>query len=596
MNNLKKYGLYLGIGVIGIFLGALIFGGHETETHTMDESGQMDQHIADNHTDENGEVVYYCSMHPSVRQNEPGDCPICSMELIPEVNNTTASGNPNEVTMSLAAMKLAEIETSVVRSGNPVSTIYMPGKVMVDERELSKIPAHFHGRIEKLYVNFTGEYISKGQKIARVYSPKLFTGQKELLQAYKTKEVNPILYQSARKKLRNWKIAEAQIDAIIDSGIPSEELDILSHKSGHVLKLNIATGDHLNMGDIMYEIGDLSKLWVLFDVYESNIASVNKGDKIDFKVASVPGTQFSSTVAYVDPVLNENSRTISIRAEVDNSNSQLKPNMLAEGVLTANISNQKSLLIPKSAVLWTGPRSVVFVQVPETEEPTFIAREVTLGKRVGDQYIILEGLEAGEEVVTHGNFKLDGAAQLADKFSMMNRNPGTGVNRTGHESHTMGTEKSGETKPVSSEFKSQLNEVLKEYLVLKDALVESDNSGVSSAAKEIKSQLENVDMSLVKGEMHMKWMDHMAVLSKRANELSETNDLKIQRTEFLKLSETLIESVKTFGVTGVVYQQFCPMTNNEKGGYWLSESEEIRNPYFGEQMLKCGETITKIES
>lgn len=596
MNNLKKYGLYIGVGVIGILLGALIFGGHETETHTMDGSSQMDQHITDNHTDENGEVVYYCSMHPSVRQNEPGDCPICSMELIPEVNNSTASGNPNELVMSLAAMKLAEIETSVVRSGNPVSTIYLPGKVMVDERELSKIPAHFHGRIEKLYVNFTGEYISKGQKIARVYSPKLFTAQKELLQAYKTKEINPILYQSARKKLKNWKIAEAQIDAIIDSGVPSEELDILSHKSGHVLKLNISAGDHLNMGDIMYEIGDLSKLWVLFDVYESNIASVNKGDEIDFTVASAPGTQFSSTVAYVDPVLNENSRTISIRAEVDNSNSQLKPNMLAEGVLTANISNQKSLLIPKSAVLWTGPRSVVFVQVPETEEPTFIAREVTLGKRVGDQYIILEGLEAGEEVVTHGNFKLDGAAQLADKFSMMNRNPGTGANRTGHEGHTMGPENSGEMKPVSSIFKSQLNDVLKEYLVLKNALVESDNSGVSAAAKEIESQLENVDMSLVKGEMHRKWMDHLAELSKSANELSETNDLKVQRAEFLKLSETLIESVKTFGVTGVVYQQFCPMTNNEKGGYWLSETEEIRNPYFGEQMLKCGEAITKIES
>lgn len=447
MNNLKKYGLYIGIGVIGIILGGLLFGGNDTETHTMsqaDQTGEIDQHVAESHTDEEGNVIYSCSMHPTVRQNEPGDCPICGMELIEIKDNSTTSGNSNELTMSLEAVKLAEIETSIVRSGNPVSTIYMPGKVVVDERELSKIPAHFHGRIEKLYVNFTGEYISKGQKIARVYSPKLFTAQKELLQAYKTKEINPVLYQSARKKLKNWKIAEAQIDAIIDSGAPSEELDILSHKSGHVLKLNIATGDHLNMGDIMYEIGDLSKLWVLFDVYESNIASVNEGDKIDFKVASAPGTQFSSTVAYVDPVLNENSRTISIRAEVDNSNSQLKPNMLAEGILTANISNQKSLLIPKSAVLWTGPRSIVFVQLPDTEKPTFIAREVTLGKRIGNQYIILEGLEAGEEVVTHGNFKLDGAAQLADKFSMMNRNPGTGANRTGHESHTMGGENSKE--------------------------------------------------------------------------------------------------------------------------------------------------------
>jgi Cu(I)/Ag(I) efflux system membrane fusion protein len=201
-------------------------------------------------------------------------------------------------------------------------------------------------------------------------------------------------------------------------------------------------------------------------------------------------------------------------------------------------------------------------------------------------------------VVTHGNFKLDGAAQLADKLSMMNRAPGTGANKTGHEGHTIGAEDSGDinVETVSSEFKSQLNEVLKEYLVLKDALVESDNSSVSLVAKNIQSKLDDVDMSLVKGDMHVIWMDHLAELSKSVKELTENNNLEYQRDEFLTLSETLIESIKTFGVTGVVYQQFCPMTNGGKGGYWLSESEEIANPYYGDQMHNCGEIVTKIES
>ncbi|MEQ9090009.1 MAG: efflux RND transporter periplasmic adaptor subunit [Balneola sp.] len=648
MNNLKKYGLYIGIGVVGVILGGLLFGGHDTETHTMSETeqtGGIDQHVAESHTDEDGNVIYSCSMHPSVRQNEPGDCPICGMELIEVQDNSTASGNPNELTMSLAAVKLAEIETSLVRSGKPVSKIYMPGKVMADQNKVSSVTSHVAGRIINLYVDYVGAYVKQGQKIASLYSPELISAQQEFLQTVEFKEQNPALYKSAKRKLELLELPTKTIENIEDSGKIMTEINIVSQATGYVTKLNVTRQEHVKRGTVLFEVADLSIVWVMFDAYESDLSLIEEGQTINFTTATYPGEKFEGTVSFVNPSVNNISRTADVRVKANNPTQKLKPNMLAEGILTAEVSNERSLLVPKSAVLWTGPRSIAFVQLPDTEKPTFIAREVTLGKRVGNQYIILEGLEAGEEVVTHGNFKLDGAAQLADKFSMMNRMPGTGANRTGHEGHTMGTENSGEMQmnseprngkmndhsehqdmqmenqnhsnhnmdmteddhsehqnmetqmnPVSSEFKSQLNDVLKEYLVLKDALVASDNSGVSSAAKEIQTQLENVDMSLVKGEMHMKWMDHLSVLSKSANELSETNDLKIQRAEFLKLSETLIESVKTFGVTGVVYQQFCPMTDGGKGGYWLSESEEIKNPYFGEQMLKCGETITKIES
>lgn len=625
MKNLKKYSLYIAIGVVGILLGALIFGGTETKV----ELQTPDEHIADSHTDDEGNVIYSCSMHPSVRQNEPGDCPICGMELIP-VNDNSTGGNPNELTMSLAAMKLAEIETSVVRSGNPVSTIYLPGKVMPDQNKVSSVTALFGGRIVNLYVDYEGAFVRKGQKIASIYSPELISAQQELLQAAKFKEQNPVLYKSAKRKLALWELPVQTIEEIESTGEIKTELDIVSPATGYVTKLNVSREDYVNRGSMIYMVADLSSVWVMFDAYESDLSLIEEGQKIMFTTATYPGEKFEGTVSFVDPSVNNMSRTADVRVKASNPDKKLKPNMLAEGILTANTSSQRSLLIPKSAVLWTGPRSIVFIQVQDREEPTFIAREVTLGKRVGSQYIILEGLEAGEEVITHGNFKLDGAAQLADKLSMMNRNPGTGANRTGHEGHTMGTGNTGEMemnsepvnsnmndhsghqnmqmedqdhsdhemdmKPVSAEFKSQLNAVLVEYLALKDALVESDNSGVSSAAKEIQSQLEKVEMSLVKGDMHLMWMDHLSELSKSTNELAETNDLKVQRSEFLKLSETLIESVKTFGVTGVVYQQFCPMTDGGKGGYWLSESEEIKNPYFGEQMLKCGETITKIES
>jgi Cu(I)/Ag(I) efflux system membrane fusion protein len=147
-----------------------------------------------------------------------------------------------------------------------------------------------------------------------------------------------------------------------------------------------------------------------------------------------------------------------------------------------------------------------------------------------------------------------------------------------------------------SEFKTQLNNVVQEYLKLKDALVESNPSAVTSSAKEIQKALSTVDMSLVKGDMHVSWMNHLNQMNNTLSILASSSTLDAQRTAFLSLSNTLIESVKTFGLPGVIYQQFCPMTDSGKGGYWLSESEEIANPYFGDQMHNCGETITKIES
>ncbi|MEQ8577987.1 MAG: efflux RND transporter periplasmic adaptor subunit [Balneola sp.] len=617
MNNLKKYGLYITIGVVGIILGGLLFGGHGTETHTMEQSDQMsetDQHVAENHTDDEGNVIYSCSMHPSVRQNEPGDCPICGMELIEVQDNSTPSGNPNELTMSLAAMKLAEIETSVLRSGNPVSTIYLPGKVMPDQNKVSSVTSHSAGRVINLYVDYVGAFVKEGQKIASLYSPELISAQQEFLQTVEFKDQNPVLYKSAKKKLELLELPSSTIENIEMSGEIMTEINIVSQATGYVTKLNVSRQEHVKRGSVLFEVADLSSVWVMFDAYESDLSLIEEGQTINFTTATYPGEKFEGTVSFVNPSVNNMTRTADVRVKANNSNKKLKPNMLAEGILTAKISDQRSLLIPKSAVLWTGPRSIVFVQVHDTDKPTFIAREVTLGKRVGNQYIILEGLEAGEEVVTNGNFKLDGAAQLADKFSMMNRNPGTGANRSGHEGHSMGAGDSGEMKtemnsqllneestnpemkPVPAEFRSQLNNVVQEYLKLKDGLVMSDRSKVTASADKLENELKKVDMTLVKGEMHTIWMDHLGKIDSSIKDLQKSQNIEAQRVAFLTLSSILIESVKTFGLPGVIYQQFCPMTDGGKGGYWLSESEEIANPYFGDQMHNCGETILKIES
>src|SRR5690554_4013883 len=530
MKNIKTYSIYLIIALVGIAPGAIFFGGSAPNTQSIDE------HIAENHTDEKGNIVYSCSMHPSVRQSEPGNCPICGMALIPVNDNSSDNENPNELTMSLAAMKLAEIEASEVQTSNAPIEVHLPGKVVVDERKIVQIPAHFNLRVEQLFVNFTGEYINEGDAVARVYSPELYTAKKELLEAFEAKDSNPMLYEAARKKLMNWKIPSTQIDDILAKGAPDPSIEIYAHQSGYVLNRYVSAGDHLTSGQLMYEISELSSIWVQFDAYESDISSISKGDEITFTVASLPGRTFKSKIDFIDPLLDNSTRTVKIRTNIQNKNLALKPGMLVEGVVLGKMSSKDGVLVPKTAVMWTGPRSIVYVEIQDSEKPTFEAREITLGNRIGNYYEVLDGLEAGEKVVTNGTFKIDSAAQLADKLSMMNRNPGTGSNKTGHEGHAMGDEVKVEvsSKPkvagnVPKAFKGQLNEVVDAYLGLTKALNQSDSEAASKAAKQINAKLTNVDMNLVEGDLHMVWMSQLEKLNNNATKLSAEQNLEKQR-------------------------------------------------------------------
>ncbi len=409
-----------GILLAGILLGWLFFGSSASETT------DIEQHVEETHTNEHGEIVYTCSMHPQVRQNEPGDCPICGMELIPakEVDSKSEEDlHPQALKMTKAAMTLADVQTTKVTAAPAVKQVRMPGKVTVDERAIRVIPAHFPGRVEELYLNFTGAYVEKGDKVASVYSPDLVTAQRELLEAYEKRKSNPRLYESARQKFINWKIAPEVINEILKKGKPQQNFDIHSHKSGFVSKRHVAVGDHIHFGKPIFELTDLSTVWIKFDAYESDLNGLEIGDPVTFSVTSYPGRTFESEVTYIDPIIDEKERTVSVRTEFDNNESQLKPNMLAEGVISITLNNgQNTLQIPKEAVLWTGERSIIYIKLPDTSQTLFEAREVQLGTRVGDHYIVEEGLQEGEEVVVKGNFMIDSAAQLADKKSMMNDN------------------------------------------------------------------------------------------------------------------------------------------------------------------------------
>lgn len=527
------------------------------------------------------ESIWTCSMHPQIRQNEPGLCPICEMDLITLESNS--SDNPLVLEMSESAVALANIQTTVIGSTSEgiKKPITLNGRIKQDERRISSQVSHVPGRIEKLYVSFTGEEVEKGQKLAEVYSPELITAQRELIEASKMAENNALL-EAARNKLRYWKIPEQTINEIETSGKGREMFPVYATESGVVSKRKVSIGDHIESGGILFELINLERLWVLFDVYEKDLSNIKLGQQIDFTSNSYPGKKFSSQISFIDPVIDPQTRVARVRTDISNKGGMLKPEMFVTGTLSASKNNTKTekLSVPKSAVMWTGKKSVAYVKLKETEIPSFEYREIELGEAIGDRYMVLSGLEQGDEVVINGSFVIDAAAQLNNQASMMNRDVGIKKEDVGLPDFST---------DAPSEFKSQLHNLAKSYLVIKDALVASDSELSNNSIPSFLEALEKVDMSLVKDEAHMFWMEQLDILNAHIEKLSDIDDIDVQRKQFEFISEALITSIKAFGLdTGKLYVQYCPMAFNNRGAAWLSNQEQIRNPYFGDKMLKCG--------
>lgn len=431
-NRISKYGKLTAFIIVSLIIGIIIGYYSRGDQPDQSEAGKQDEVESIASAEE-----YTCSMHPQIRQDEPGLCPICAMDLVPvSTQEDEQDADPNEIRLSKAAMELANIQTARVRKGIPEKSIRLMGKVKPDERRIARVTARFGGRIEDLFINYTGQQVEKGQKLAAIYSPDLITAQGELIEAMKFRETNPSFYQATRNKLKQWELTDEQISRIEASENPILTFEILAPIRGTVMKRNVSVGDYVKEGSVLYEVADLSKVWVMFEAYEQDLPWINTGDSLDFTLQSVPGETFSSKVSYIDPFIDPSSRIARVRIEVNNPGLKLKPEMFARGVLESQIADRTGyLLIPRTAILWTGKRAIVYVKVPGREKPSFIQREIILGPEAGNDYIVASGLEEGEEIAMNGVFKIDAAAQLAGKVSMMN--PEGGKVSTGHDHGSM---------------------------------------------------------------------------------------------------------------------------------------------------------------
>lgn len=517
--------------------------------------------------------IWTCAMHPQIRSSEPGQCPICGMELIPlGRNGHEEHESPFVHTMTAEAVALANIQTAKVQLAEPSHRIRLTGKVNINEQKISALAANFSGRIDRLYVNVTGQQVNAGQRIASIYSPELVTAQKELLEAAKTREINSLLYEAAKEKLRLWKITEKQIEDIEKRGEVKTQFEMYAGVSGVVLDRNVSEGDFVSRGEVLLNIADLSSVWILLDAYETDLPLIRKGDKVEFTVSSIPGRTFTAIVEFIDPVINPQTRTASLRLVISNKDLSLKPEMFVNAVVQAStIKRERVLVVPATAVLWTGKRSVVYVKLPEMEMPSYEMREISIGPRLGDFYEVESGLETGEEVVVNGAFVIDAASQLNGGYSMMNRPENLFA-------------------AVPGVFREQLNTLTLKYFDLKNALVASDFKKAAVAATGFKSYLSAMEMKQISGEVHKLWMEEEAKMRKAISAIVSAKDLSGKRKNFSALSDALIKIIRNFRYNyETVHIAYCPMAVNNEGAYWLSEFEEIRNPYFGEAMLTCGE-------
>lgn len=421
-----------------------------------------------------------CSMHPEIRQPKPGKCPKCFMELIP-VSTEDSHAGPRQIAFSPEAIKLMDIETATVERKFAEAEIRMTGKIDYDETRLQDVTAWVAGRIDRMYVDFTGTQVIKGDHMFDLYSPDLISAQAEFLEANKsaenlTAESSDLVQRSvrstleaAREKLRLLGLSDSQIQNIRQTNQASDHITINAPRDAIVIKKHLAEGAYVKTGTPVYTIADLSHLWVQLDAYESDMPWVRFGQDVEFTTEAYPGEIFHGRVTFIAPTLDAATRTIKLRVNVDNHNLALKPGMFVRAVIRSRIAsngpvadsemagkwmcpmhpsvvkddpgpcdicgmdlvtvaslgyiaadaNQPPLVIPATAPLITGKRSVVYVQVPDTEKPIFEGRQVVLGPRAGDYYLVEEGLTEGEQVVVNGNFKIDSALQIQAKPSMM---------------------------------------------------------------------------------------------------------------------------------------------------------------------------------
>ncbi|MCA9661244.1 MAG: efflux RND transporter periplasmic adaptor subunit [Myxococcales bacterium] len=524
---------------------------------------------------------------------EPGQCPICGMDLIPasaEGDGETQAIGPT--TLSPSARALAKIRTTPVLRREPRAELRLPGRVDYDESSLRAVTAWTGGRIDRLRVRVTGAQIRKGQVIATLYSPEVYTATRDLVQAVKQAEklrgglhssaaLASAALESTRERLRLLGLSDDAIARIEAKKAAPRSVEIRSPFAGTVLERLVEEGDYVAAGAPLFNVANLDRVWIQIDAYEPDLPYLRVGQEVVVAVESMPDEPLVGKVAFIDPVVDHRTRTAKVRIEVGNRDGQLRPGLFAEAVIEVDTDEEgdagPSLVIPRTAPLFTGRRSVVYVAVPGTERPTYELREVRLGAAAGPFYPVLSGLSEGEEVVSRGAFVLDADLQLAGGKSMM----------------TLGDDRedaAAERPPVAKELREALRPVVATYL---DAQAHLAGDAIAEARGDLERLAEIVNDLRPPGSKgdRESWQALAGDLSGHARHAATQEGPAAIRRAFEHLSGAVEDLLGRFGnpMTEPVRIAYCPMAFDSKGAAWIQREEPLANPYYGAAMLRCGD-------
>ena len=565
--------------------------------------------------DEEEPQLWTCSMHPQIRQPQPGPCPICGMNLIPHTVSKH-EGGLRKITISEDSAALLDLRVSPVLQAPANVNVQMFGKIDYDERKIVTTTARMGGRLDRLYADFTGTMVSKGDALGEIYSPDLILAQhtlihskKEWQKAKSATERKRLLrtLESAREKMRLLNLSDDQIAAIELLEKPSNYITILAPQTGVVVNLNVKEGQYLKTGDVLFGIADLTSVWLKMEAYESDLPWLRYAQQVSFNVEAIPGKTFHGRIAFIDPQLDPQRRIVKVRVNVDNQKRLLKPGMFANasvkakvamngrvldadlagkwispmhpeivksgpgscdlcgmplipaeefGFIAPSLPSENPLLVPASAVLRTGKRAVVYVRLPAENEPIFEGREIVLGSRAGDFFIVLGGLDKGELVATNGAFKLDSELQIKAKPSMMNPNAGL-------EEHS--------SKSPPKQISGQWPSVLRSYGKLEWAIELDDATAADINLTAMQDALRKIKYDQLRAKDQDLWKEFSMRLD---NTLTIARSMPANKTSLALIRNQMNETRRFMGLSST---PIAPIETDKK---WITPLTASKETYL----------------
>ncbi|XZE56843.1 efflux RND transporter periplasmic adaptor subunit [Planctomycetaceae bacterium SH139] len=580
---------------------------------------------------------YICPMMCTPPSTEPGRCPVCAMELVEATGG--GGGDGISVTIEASARRLVGIQTAMSKMGEVNRTIRTIGSIDFDESRLSTISAYIDGRLEKMYANYAGVKVNEGDDLALIYSPQLYTAQTEFITSMNSggkigrfQIDSGDLNQMARENLTELGMTESQIDQLGKSGKPMSRIRIKSPQSGTVIEKSAVEGDYVKTGHKLYRVADLSSVWLMLDLFPDDASAVRFGQQVEAEIQSMPGEVFTGRVAFIDPTVNPKTRTVRVRVEIMNFDGKLRPGDYATARVTvpaipmdevydpalANkyispmhpqvirdepgtcplcdmdlvptsqlgfasepLPMQQVVTVPRDAVLLAGENSVIYV---ETEPGRFEIRRVTIGPMNRKEAVIVEGLSAGETVATGGNFLIDSQMQLAGNPSLMDP--------TKAPSYSPGPLELPNTTPVmlASESGKSLDRTYDAYFEIQRAMA-ADQTPPPVALNTLIEGLRELEMSAgVPDDAQRKFATARRAATRMDGSLETAREAYRGVSHAMLRAATVARGPKT--ATKLTHY-YCPMVPGG-GGDWMQPGGELQNPYWGSEMLTCGEVVREM--